>query len=199
MSQMYVSMAVSLDGYITGPHDDAQNPAGINGMRLMDWLGGGGSDASGVDAFRPHDPNSQIVFDEGLATGAVITGKRTGDFAGYWDGDHRNGVPIFVPTHRHPPRTRSSRSTTSPMASPPAWSRPKQPLATRRLHAPRLRRPAGPRGQVLDAIEIQLRPVLLGQGRRLFDDLPPEHIELDLVRALQAPATLHLRYEVRHA
>jgi hypothetical protein len=34
-------MAMSLDGFITGPHDDAQNPAGINGMRLMDWLGGG--------------------------------------------------------------------------------------------------------------------------------------------------------------
>jgi hypothetical protein len=49
---------------------------------------------------------------------------------------------------------------------------------------------------VLDAIEIQLRPVLLGQGRRLFVELPPEHIELDLVRALEAPATMHLRYQV---
>jgi hypothetical protein len=46
-------------------------------------------------------------------------------------------------------------------------------------------------------IDIQLRPVLLGQGRRLFDNLPAEHIELDLVRTLQAPRTLHLRYEVR--
>ena len=36
MSQVYVSMAMSLDGFITGPHDDAQHPAGINGMRLMD-------------------------------------------------------------------------------------------------------------------------------------------------------------------
>jgi dihydrofolate reductase len=51
---------------------------------------------------------------------------------------------------------------------------------------------------VLDAIEIQLRPVLLGQGRRLFDGLPPDHIELDLVRTLEAPGTLHLRYDVRH-
>ena len=51
---------------------------------------------------------------------------------------------------------------------------------------------------VLDLIEIQLRPVLLGQGRRLFDRLPPEHIELDLVRTLAAPGTMHLRYEVRH-
>jgi len=44
-------MAMSLDGFITGPRDDAENPAGINGMRLMDWLGGGGSDAGGVDAY----------------------------------------------------------------------------------------------------------------------------------------------------
>jgi hypothetical protein len=34
-----LTMAMSLDGFITGPNDDAQNPAGVNGMRLMDWLG----------------------------------------------------------------------------------------------------------------------------------------------------------------
>jgi dihydrofolate reductase len=51
---------------------------------------------------------------------------------------------------------------------------------------------------VLDVLEIQLRAFLLGQGRRLFDGLPPEHIELDLVRTLQAPSTLHLQYVVRH-
>jgi dihydrofolate reductase len=49
---------------------------------------------------------------------------------------------------------------------------------------------------VLDGIEIQLRPVPLGQGRRLFDHFPPEHIELELVRALQAATTMHLRYQV---
>jgi hypothetical protein len=38
--------------------------------------------------------------------------------------------------------------------------------------------------------------VLLGQGRRLFADLPPEHVELDLVRALDGPGVLHLRYRV---
>jgi hypothetical protein len=41
--------------------------------------------------------------------------------------------------------------------------------------------------------------VLLGQGRRLFDNMPPEHIELDLVRTLEANRTLHLRYQVRPA
>ena len=50
---------------------------------------------------------------------------------------------------------------------------------------------------LLDVIEIQLMPVLLGQGRLLFDNLGPEHIELELVRTLEAPKVLHLRYEVR--
>ena len=41
----------------------------------------------------------------------------------------------------------------------------------------------GVRLGVLDSIEIQLRPVLFGQSRRLFDGRPAEHIELDLVSA----------------
>ena len=40
-------------------------------------------------------------------------------------------------------------------------------------------------------------PVLLGQGRRLFDDLPPDHVELELLRALDGPGVQHLRYRVR--
>jgi hypothetical protein len=46
-------------------------------------------------------------------------------------------------------------------------------------------------------MEIHLVPVLLGEGRRLFEGLGPEHIELELVRALEAPGVTHLRYRVR--
>lgn len=46
-------------------------------------------------------------------------------------------------------------------------------------------------------MEIHLVPVLLGRGRRLFDDLGPEHIELEPLRTLQAPDVTHLRYRVR--
>ena len=55
------------------------------------------------------------------------------------------------------------------------------------------------RAGLLDEMELHLRPVLLGQGRRLFEDLPPEHIELELVRALDGPDVQHLRYRVRSA
>jgi dihydrofolate reductase len=197
-----VTMAMSLDGFITGPHDDAQNPAGIDGMRLMDWLSAGDSDAGGDGGgggqkWRPRDPNSQIVFDEMLATGAVITGKRTGDFAGYWNGDHHEGVPIFVPTHRPPDDNPFERVHYVVDGIAECVRQAKEAAGARdvMLHGAYTAQEALKAG-VLDAIEIQLRPVLLGQGRRLFDHLSPDHIELDLVRTLEAPGTLHLRYDV---
>jgi dihydrofolate reductase len=55
------------------------------------------------------------------------------------------------------------------------------------------------RARVLDVLEIQLVPVLFGQGRRLFDDLGPEHTELRLARTLESPGALLLRYEVQYA
>lgn len=200
MSRVFVTMAMSLDGFVTGPHDDAQNPAGVDGMRLMDWLDGVGrdQDAGHVADYRPAHPASQLVFDEGLATGAVITGRRTGDFAGYWNGDHHDGVPIFVPTHRPPADNPFERVhyVTDGIAACVAQARAAAGDRDVMMHGASTAQGAL-RAGVLDAIEIQLRPVLLGQGRRLFDGLPAEHIELELVRTLEAPGVLHLRYDVR--
>jgi hypothetical protein len=149
MPRLILYMAMSLDGFIAGPGDGKGNPAGVGGIRLMEWLGGGGPE---VADWQPSDRQSQIVFDEILSTGAVITARRTGDFADYRGRDHHDGVAIFVRTHTASADNRH-----------------------------------------------ELMPVLLGQGRLLFEDLPPEHIELDLVRTLEAPGVLHLRYEVGRA
>jgi dihydrofolate reductase len=51
----------------------------------------------------------------------------------------------------------------------------------------------------LDELHIHLVPVLLGQGHRLFEDMPPEHIELEPIRAFDGPGVQHLRYRVRQA
>lgn len=201
MSRVTLYMAMSLDGFITGPDDDATNPAGINGMRLMDWLGGvnGDGDQAGKGGgYRPSDPNSRVVFDESMSTGAVITGKRTGDFAGYWGGDHHDGVPIFVPTHQAPTSNPHDRVhyVTDGIEACVAQAKAAASGRDVMMHGAYTGQEALKAG-VLDVIEIQLRPVLLGQGRRLFDRLPAEHVELDLVRTLEAPGVLHLRYEVQ--
>jgi dihydrofolate reductase len=197
MSRLILYMSMSLDGFITGPGDDKGNPAGVGGMRLMEWLGGGGPE---VDDWRPSDGRSQIVFDEMLSTGAVITGRRTGDFAGYWGGDHHAGVPIFVPTHTAPADNRHERVhfVTEGMAACVEQAKGAAGDRDVMLHGAYTAQECLKAG-LLDVLEIQLMPVLLGQGRLLFEGLPPEHIELDPVRTLQAPGVLHLRYEVRRS
>jgi dihydrofolate reductase len=50
---------------------------------------------------------------------------------------------------------------------------------------------------VLDEVQLHIVPVLLGQGRRLFDVLPGS-IELEIVRVIDTPEATHIRYRVRH-
>ena len=197
MPKVFLTMAMSLDGFITGPRDDAENPAGVGGMRLMDWLDGVNQDRTDVEEYRPADAVNQRIFDEAMTSGAVITGRRTGDFAGYWGGDHHNGVPIFVPTHRPPADNPFERVhyVTEGIAACVAQAKAAAGGRDVMMHGAYTAQQAL-RAGVLDVIDIQLRPILLGEGRRLFDNLAPEHIELDLVRTLEAPGTLHLRYEV---
>jgi dihydrofolate reductase len=194
MTRVILYMAMSLDGFITGPGDNAENPAGEGGMRLMEWLGPGPT----VDEFRPSSDQSRTVFDESMSTGAVIVGRRTGDFAGYWGGDHHNGVPIFVPTHQAPAHNPYERVHYVTGGIAECVERAKAAAGDRdvMLHGAYTAQQCLTAG-VLDVIEIQLMPVLLGQGRLLFENLSPEHVELDLVRTLEAPKTLHLRYEVK--
>lgn len=50
---------------------------------------------------------------------------------------------------------------------------------------------------VLDEVQIHLVPVLLGEGRRLFEHLGADHIELEPIRVLEGSGVTHLRYRVR--
>jgi len=49
---------------------------------------------------------------------------------------------------------------------------------------------------LLDELELHIVPVLLGGGARLFDDLGGAEIQLEQVRAVEAPGVTHLKYRV---
>lgn len=196
MSRLVLYMSMSLDGFIAGPDDSSDNPFGTGGHRLHEWLGYGGDDVSG---FRPRDERGRTVLDEVLSTGAVITGRRTGDFVDYWGGDHHHGVPIFVPTHRAPVGTPTGNVHFVTDGIEPCVKQAKAAAGDCdvMLHGAYTAQECL-RAGVLDVLEIQLIPVLFGQGRRLFDRLGPDHIELEPVRTLESPDAVFLRYEVRY-
>lgn len=189
-SVLYMSM--SLDGFIAGPGDDPGRGLGIDGECLHAWLG---ESANGGPGFDPSGP-SREVFDELMATGAVIVGRRTFDLAGHWNGDH-HGVPIFVPTRGAPPRPASELVNYVTDGVESAMARAKQAAgeANVLVHGADLAQSCL-RAGVLDELEIHLIPVLLGEGRRLFDHLGAERTELELIRVLDAPGVVHLHYRV---
>jgi dihydrofolate reductase len=197
MSKVVLYMSMSVDGFINGPDDGMEHGLGVSGERLHDWLRAGGVDPR---SHRPVDGPSAIVFDELMATGAVIAGRRTFDIAGGWAGDHHDGVPIFVLTHAAPdkPAPGSARYVTDGIESCVAQAKAAAGGRDILLHGAAIAQECL-RAGLLDEMELQLMPVLLGQGRRLFEDMPPDHIELELLRALDGPGVLHLRYRVRSA
>jgi dihydrofolate reductase len=197
MSKVVLYMSMSVDGFIAGPDDGPDHGLGINGERLHAWLRAGGVDPA---SHRPVDGPGATVFDEVMATGAVIVGRRTFDFAGGWAGDHHDGVPIFVLTHAAPdePAPGSARYVTDGIESCVAQAKAAAGGRDILLHGAATAQECL-RAGLLDEMELQLMPVLLGQGRRLFEDLPPDHIEMELLRALDGPGVLHLRYRVHSA
>jgi dihydrofolate reductase len=193
MGTIRLDMTTSLDGYVVGPHDSVDAPMGDGGFRLFNWLD-----------LRDEPGPSGRVFTEAMSSRAVIAGRRTYEHAGRWQGDHHDGVPVFVLTHDVPD------------APPPGSIR----YVTDVHECARQAREAAGGGDVLvqgagaaqallragqlDEMELHVVPVLLGQGRRLFDDLPGQPVELELVRRLTTPdveepaqRVTHFRYRLR--
>lgn len=187
-------MTMSLDGYVVGPQDSMDAPMGIDGFRLFNWLD------------RRNDPGpSGQVASEGNATRAVISGRRTYEHARRWQGDHHDGVPVFVLTHDVPqdPPPGSVRYVTD-VRECATQARAAAGDGDVMVHGAGAAQALLRAGQ-LDELELHVVPVLLGQGRRLFDNLPAEHTELELARVMTTPQienltqrVTHLRYRVRH-
>ena len=196
MAIIRMYMTVSLDGYVAGPRDSVEEPMGVGGFRLFNWLD------------RRDDPGpSGQVFAESMSSRAVIAGRRTYEHAGRWQGDHHDGVPVFVLTHDvpddPPPGTIRYVTDVHECARQAREAAGDGDVLTHGAGAAQALLRAGE----LDELELHVVPVLLGQGRRLFDHLPAEQVELELVRRLTttpdvaepAQHVTHLRYRIRRS
>jgi dihydrofolate reductase len=188
MTRSVLYMSMSLDGFIAGRDDGPANGLGNGGDRLHEWLG---EPVSDFPHFSPPGLSGEVVA-EVMATGAVVVGRRTFDYAGHWGGDH-HGVPIFVPAPGTLPEPQSDWVHYVPDAA--TAMRDATAAAGDRdvmVHGADLAQSLLREG-LLDELQIHLVPVVLGQGRRLFG---AARIELELTRVLDALGVTHLRYRV---
>ena len=187
MSSTVLYMSMSLDGFIAGPNEGPGNGLGDGGDRLHDWALRG--EVTGGD---------RQVFDEMMSTGAIVCGRGTYEPANGWGGDHHDNVPVFVLTRRpdaHRPQwpgVTYVADVESAMSQAKAAAGEKDVL----VHGAGTAQLALAAG-VLDELQIHLIPVLLGEGRPLFEHLGAGQRELEPTRVIEGSGVTHLRYRVR--
>jgi len=88
MAKVVIDIAMSLDGYVAGPHDTPEHGLGEHGGgRIMGW---------------DHTERHKVITADNV--GAMISGRRTYDLTNGWNGTHDlgNGIPVFVLTESAP-------------------------------------------------------------------------------------------------
>ncbi len=177
MGKVFLDMAMSLDGFISGP--DGQDGG------LHNWY------------FEP-DGNATQLIDELFQTiGAMIIGRTMfGDDPAGWDTPYK--VPHFVITHTaRPPVAREGMrfhfvadGLESAIAQAKAAAGDKAVCVAGGASIAQQLLQAG----LIDEIQIHLVSVLLGNGLRLFDNL--ETMQLERTRVIESPGVTHLQFHV---
>ena len=200
MGLVTFNMSMSLDGFVAGPNANPENGLGDGGARLFDWYMNGN-----VEIPNPGGPTLKVssasapIVKEGFASaGAMITGRQTFDIAHGWGGNPPI-APCFVVTH----------------SVPKEWSKPGSMLVfvTDGIESAirQAKQVAGDKKVVVstastfqqalqaglvDELDLDLVPILLGAGVRLFDNLGGTVIKLEIARVVEAPGVTHLRYRI---
>lgn len=201
LSAIVLSMSMSLDGFVTGPNATIENPLGDGGDRLHNWIFPIAAADHHQAAEQQLSGVNRQIYDEFMSTGAVVAGRGTFEGAAGWGGDHHDGVPIWVLSRREPgidieqwPNVTYTSDVGTAMTEAKRAAGDKNVLFHGAAVLAQLALAAG----FLDELEIHLIPVLLGEGRRLFEGLGPEHLVLERTRVLKGEGDVtHLHYRVR--
>ena len=202
MGKVSVGLTMSLDGFIAGPNDGPERPLGEGGERLFEWFSSGDTEYSmpGTEmVFRISSQSAELLTEVEKSMGAFVTGRRTFDITNGWGGNPPLGVPTFVVTHSVPqewvyegsPYTFVTDGVESAVEQAKIVAGDKG-VAVGAASIVQQCIKAG----LLDEVTVNLVPVLLGDGVRLFDHLGPVPIELESTGVIEGSGVTHLSFRV---
>jgi dihydrofolate reductase len=212
MTKLRFNVAISLDGYVAGPDQSEENPIGVGGMQLHEWLFPlaafkqmhGGGEGGEVNASTP------VVEGWFENIGAAIMGRNMfgpvrgpwGDdpWRGWWGDDPPFHVPVFVLTHHPREPLEMEGGTTFHFVTDAIEAALERATAAAGEKDVSLAGGASVARQYLAAglveeMELSVVPLLLGEGERLLDGVGAD-LKLEQTRAVEAPGVTHLRYRI---
>jgi len=193
MGEVIANMSMSLDGFIADPAD------GID--QLFGWMGNGEVEVpTAVDwaTFRMSPASAEYMRAAMVGVGALIAGRHLFDITQGWGGTHPLGVPVFVVTHEPPADWPHTETFTFVDSVESAVERARETAGDKNVvvASSKIAQQCLNAG-LLDALNVDLVPVLLGQGVRWFDDLAKTPVHLDDPAVIEGNGVTHLAYRVR--
>ena len=202
MGKVSTGLSMSLDGFIAGPHDGPGSPLGDSGEQLFAWYSGGDTEyrLPGTDmVFEVSPQSAELLREVDRTMGAFVTGRRTFDIANGWGGRPPLGVPTLVVTHTVPQEWVYEGSSftfvTDGVESAVEQARAVAGDKDVALGAASIAQQCI-RAGLLDEVHVNLVPVLLGGGIRLFEHIGTGPIVLESTRVIEAPGVTHLTFRV---
>jgi dihydrofolate reductase len=201
MGNVVFNMTVSLDGFVAGPNDSPENGLGDGGDALFNWYFSGDTEillSEGTPPLKVSAQSARILMESVQRLGAGIWGRKTFDIAHAWGG-HPPGSPAFIVTHNiaqewvyeGSPFTFVTDGVESAVRQAKAAAGDKDVVVcTASILQQCLN--AG----LMDEIYLDVAPLLLGKGIRLFDHLNIDPITLERIHAVEAPGVTHIGFRV---
>jgi dihydrofolate reductase len=195
MSKVFVALAVSVDGYITGRGPGAGRGLG-DGTMLFDWYFDGDTPSQVFGGFRLSEPSARVFDAIAGRVGASLAGRNTYDDSGWIHGGTPHPTaPLFVLSHRPVPGMGERQTLiTTGIEDAVAAARDAAGGKDVALMGGGVTTSALAAG-LIDEVILHQVPVLLGAGRSFFQELPA-HVGLRLLEVVPAPGVTHLHYEV---
>jgi dihydrofolate reductase len=213
MSKLRCHISISLDGFVAGPNQSEENPLGEGGERLHDWVVplAAWRELHGKEGGEVNE--STRVMEETVENiGAGVMGRNMfgppggGDWAdeewkGWWGDDPPYHNDVFILTHHRRDPVEMEGGTTfhfvtdgieSALAQAREAAGGKDVMLWGGAQVIQQYLATG----LLDELELHIVPVLLGDGARLLDNLGAAEVELEQLRAVEAPSVAHLKYRV---
>jgi dihydrofolate reductase len=201
MGKVVFNITMSLDGFVAGPNDGPDNGLGDGGDVLFNWYFSGNTEvpiSDGQMVLKVSLQSAELINEALQTQGAAVWGRRTFDIAKGWGG-HPPTAPCFIVTHTVPQEwvKEGSPFTFVTGGVESAIRQAKQAAGDKDVvvcTASIMRQCL--KARLLDEIHVDVAPVLLGRGVRLFDNLGPKPIELENIRVVEAPGIIHLSFRV---
>ncbi len=202
MGKVAMGLSMSLDGFIAGPNDGQGQPLGEGGERLFEWFSAGDTEYGlpGTEmVFRVSTQSAEMLREAHAGMGAFVTGRRTFDISNGWGGSPPLGVPTVVVTHTVPEEWVYEGSpfqfVTDGVESAVEKARAAAGERDVAVGAASIAQQCL-RAGILDEVHVDLVPVLLGDGVRLFEHLGAAPIGLESTRVIEGTGVTHLTFRV---